>query len=218
MSVAALLRLVQRNSEGKRFRPAQRHRACLRPGGRQSFVPRLEVLEDRWAPAVLTVNTLADETAADNTLSLREAISVVNSGSTAGLSSAEQAQVSGTLGQNDTIQFAASLAGGTITLTNGQLTITRDVTIAGLGASQLTISGNAASRIFDISGSATVSIAGLTLTHGLATDNGGAISLSDFGGNAHLNLSGCTLTNNQATTFSFVGGALFNNFGNTANV
>ena len=105
----------------------------------------------------LTVNTLADETTADNTLSLREAINVINSGSTAGLSRAEQAQVSGTLGQNDTIQFAASLAGATITLTNGQLTITRDVTIAGPGASQLTISGNAASRIFNISGSATVS-------------------------------------------------------------
>jgi len=165
------------------------------------------------------VNTLADETTTDSTLSLREAISVVDSGSTAGLSSAEQAQVSGTLGQNDTIQFAASLAGGTITLISGQLAITRDVNIAGPGASQLTISGNSASRIFDNSNNANVSIAGLTLTRGLVTeDAGGAIS-NEFDANVHLNLSGCTLTGNQAgPPFSFVGGALYNNFGNTANV
>ena len=41
------------------------------------FLPAVEVLEDRMAPAVLTVNTALDETAADNTLSLREALSVV---------------------------------------------------------------------------------------------------------------------------------------------
>jgi CSLREA domain-containing protein len=61
-------------------------------------VLQLEILEDRLAPATLTVNTLADEATADTTLSLREAVGVVNSGSTGGLSSAERAQVSGTLG------------------------------------------------------------------------------------------------------------------------
>jgi len=34
--------------------------------GRPRFRPRLEVLEDRLAPAVLIVNTSADETTPDN--------------------------------------------------------------------------------------------------------------------------------------------------------
>src|SRR5260370_39370535 len=118
MFVTAFFGLFQRDAQRNRSKRARHPRARLSPGSRRSIVPRLEILENRWAPAVLTVNTLVDETTADNTLSLREAINVINSGSTAGLSSAEQAQVSGTLGQNDTIQFAASLAGGTITLTN----------------------------------------------------------------------------------------------------
>ena len=50
---------------------------------RPRFVPRLEALEGRLAPAVLTVNTLADVTTADNFLSLREAVGVVDAGSTA---------------------------------------------------------------------------------------------------------------------------------------
>ena len=45
--------------------------------------PNLEMLEDRMAPAVLTVNTLADMHTPDSVLSLRQAIGVVNSGSLA---------------------------------------------------------------------------------------------------------------------------------------
>src|SRR5689334_19297186 len=42
--------------------------------------PGVEYLEDRFAPALLTVNTLADNDSADNFLSLREAIALVHSG------------------------------------------------------------------------------------------------------------------------------------------
>jgi hypothetical protein len=106
--------------------------------------PTLEALEDRLPPATLTVNTLLDETTADSTLSLREAINVVNSGSTAGLSPAEMAQISGTLGVNDTIQFDSSLAGGTISLSGTQLELSKTnetVTITGPAAG-VTVSGN----------------------------------------------------------------------------
>jgi CSLREA domain-containing protein len=100
---------ANRKSGGSRRDPRRRQR-------RPRFVPRLEPLEGRLAPAVLTVNTLADETTADNFLSLREAITVVdNPGTYGSLSTAEQAQISGTLRQNDTIQFAHGLT-GTITL------------------------------------------------------------------------------------------------------
>ena len=44
------------------------------------------MLERRWAPAILTVNTLQDETTPDSFLSLREAMNVVNAQSTTGLS------------------------------------------------------------------------------------------------------------------------------------
>src|SRR5262249_58638031 len=84
---------------------------------RPSYVPRLELLEGRLAPAVLTVNTALDETTPDNLLSLREAVNVVNTQSTAGLSAAELTHISGILGDNDTIRFSSSLVGKTITLT-----------------------------------------------------------------------------------------------------
>src|SRR5262245_48171322 len=63
----------------------------------------LELLEDRLAPAIITVTTLTDSTAVNGLVSLREAIQAAETdaivdGSTAGSGS-------------DTIQFAAGLAG-----------------------------------------------------------------------------------------------------------
>src|SRR5689334_12815871 len=48
--------------------------------------------------------------------------------------------------EGDTINFAPGVS-GTITLTGGQLTITKNLTINGPGANVLTISGGMASRI-----------------------------------------------------------------------
>jgi hypothetical protein len=42
--------------------------------------PRLEYLEDRLAPATLTVNTLADNTTDTSVLTLRDAVLLVNNG------------------------------------------------------------------------------------------------------------------------------------------
>ncbi|MEB3215486.1 MAG: calcium-binding protein [Nostocales cyanobacterium 94392] len=86
----------------------------------------------------------------------------------------------------DTIIFDASLSGQIITLTSGELLIIDAVTIEGLGANQLTVSGNNASRVFKIDGSNSsnkinVTIEGLTITGGKtltgndATDDGGGI-------------------------------------------
>ena len=55
------------------------------------------MLESRQAPATLTVNTVADNVRADSVLSLREALLVVNGSLGRSLTSAEQAQVVGTL-------------------------------------------------------------------------------------------------------------------------
>jgi hypothetical protein len=67
---------------------------------------QLELLEDRQLLATLTVNTAADETAADSTLSLREAIEVSNGTlAVSSLSTQEKALVSGAVGNTNTIDF-----------------------------------------------------------------------------------------------------------------
>src|SRR5262245_27922467 len=51
-------------------------RTKSRQPSRPRFVPRAELLEDRLAPALLTVNSLADNTpSGDGLVTLREAIS-----------------------------------------------------------------------------------------------------------------------------------------------
>jgi uncharacterized protein (TIGR03118 family) len=103
------------------------------------------------------------------------------------------------------IQFDHHLAGQTITLTSGELVIDKSLDIEGPGADRLTISGNDASRVFDIRGSTTdVEIRGLTIAHGRATDTtAGPSGLVTLGGGllntgAHVTLSGVTFEANQA--------------------
>jgi hypothetical protein len=80
----------------------------------------------------------------------------------------------------DTIKFAKQLNGQTITLSQGQITVSKNVDVAGLGANQLTISGNSESRIFDIASGTDVSISGLTLTGGRATDGAGLLNAGNL--------------------------------------
>ncbi len=91
-----------------------------------------------------------------------------------------------------TIEFAKSVHN--ITLTSGPLSVSNSVTIEGPGANNLSVSGNDASGVFDVGGSASVSISGLTITDGLATAGGGIL----LGGSASLGLSRCTVSDNQA--------------------
>lgn len=89
-----------------------------KPKVRPLIRPVLEVLEDRLAPAILTVNTLADNNpSSPNTsfLSLREALTLVNNnGNPASLNqksmpSGWASQINGAFGSSNTIQFAPSL-------------------------------------------------------------------------------------------------------------
>jgi hypothetical protein len=79
---------------------------------------RLERLENRDAPAVLTVNTAADNNTRDNFLSLREAMMVIEGQLAVNtLTQAEQAQIQGAVGPNgNTIQFNIGNAAQTISL------------------------------------------------------------------------------------------------------
>ncbi len=152
---------------------------------------RFEPLEERQLLSVFTVTNLNDGAVAGAGAlpgSLRQAIYDANHSAGA-----------------DTIQFDSSLKGGTITLTAGQLAITDSLTIAGLGATNLTINANHQSRIFkvDDGNSATnisVEIDGLTLTGGDAAGTeangaGGAIFTFDS-----LTLKDSTITGNTAAT------------------
>src|SRR5579871_1535682 len=118
--------------------------------------PWLERLEDRLAPANLVVLNSNDSGAA----SLRQAI----------LSS----------GPGDSISFSPDLAGQTITLTSGVLTITHSLSINGLGADQLTVSGNNASSVFSIT-SGNVTLSGLMITGGKTAFSGGGVQISTTG-------------------------------------
>jgi hypothetical protein len=97
------------------------------------------------------------------------------------------------LGGSNTIVFSNSVT-GTITLTGGELLITKDVTIVGPGVSVLTVSGNTNGRVFNITDTNTVvSISGLSLVNGtVASASGGCVQ--NFG---KLTLSGCVLSNNN---------------------
>src|SRR6516164_10217014 len=56
-----------------------------------------------------------------------------------------------------TVDFQAGLS-GTIPLSTGELLIVKDLTIAGPGSDVITVSGNHASRVFDIGATFTVDI------------------------------------------------------------
>ncbi|MBI3649507.1 MAG: HYR domain-containing protein [Acidobacteria bacterium] len=160
-------------------------------------------------PALFTVSSLSDSGAG----SLRQAI--LDANATAGA---------------DTIDFQDELF-GTITLTSGQLpAITEDLTITGPGPQLLTISGNNASRVFEVASGISVTLSGLTISNGtvavgvgLANHSvsavGGGLAnngVSVVGGGLYNNggtlmISTCTLSNNAASGGD--GGGLYSNGG-----
>ena len=73
---------------------------------------RVEMLKDRQLMSTITVNTTADDTSPDTTLSLREAIEVSNGTlAISSLSTQAQAQVSRALSAPNTIDFDISGSG-----------------------------------------------------------------------------------------------------------
>jgi hypothetical protein len=137
----------------------------------RSYRPGLEVLEGRALPS--TVANLADAGAG----SLRQAILDTPAGGT--------------------VDFLPGLT-GTITLLTGELLINNDLTIAGPGVEVIAVSGNHASRVFDIALGNTVSISGLTIA------NGGQLAPGGFGGGVAnfgtLTLSNMAVANSGART------------------
>ncbi len=97
----------------------------------------------------------------------------------------------------------------TITLTTGELTINRNLTINGAGHTIL-INGNNGSRVFCIT-SGTVTIENMILQNGnVALAKGGGIY-----NDGNLSLSGCTVTGNSSGLY---GGGIYNGSGATISI
>ena len=120
-----------------------------------------------------------------------------------------------------TIDFAQNVT-GTITLSNGPLDITTNVTINGPGAGTLAISGNQLSQVFDVSSGVTATIDGLTIENGAAPSSEVTGSAAQGGGiyNAgNLSLGNDSFTGNAASGSSGSGhktgsgGAIYNTTG-----
>ncbi len=148
------------------------------------FRPWLETLEDRLAPATLTVTNTSD---------------TGGSGSLRG----EIAAAPG-----DTIVFASNVTGNIqlTTASGGQFTINKNLTIQGPGANVLRVTAAPNSRVFyDGTSSTSLTISGLTITGGNATASAGGgiavIAASD------LTLTNCTVAGNTAGA---AGGVYFN--------
>src|SRR5262245_11206839 len=167
MSLASFLSCLKSDSRRDRGRRLKRHR-------RLGFMPRLEALEDRTVLSTFLVENLAD----GGNGSLRQAVLDANA----------------LLGA-DEVRFAEGLQ-GTIALGGVPLSITDHLTIEGPGAELVAVSGEDASRVFEIGAGVAAVLDGLTITRGRA-DNGGGIFNAGT-----LTVSHCTLSANQA-----VGGA-----------
>jgi hypothetical protein len=163
------------------------------PGRRgTSRLLRCEPLEHRWLLSI-TVDTLVDEADGsidDGDVSLRDAVAIAPAG--------------------ETIDFDASLDGGTILLTMGELSITKAMTIDATALLQgLTIdaAGNDptpgedngdGSRIFNIDDGdpgtdSPITMSGLTLTGGDAYKDGGAVDSRET-----LTITSSTILGNSA--------------------
>src|SRR5438132_5820698 len=104
-----------------------------------------------------------------------------------------------------TINFDPALtasAPATITLTSGELVIDKSVTITGPTNHGLTISGNNASRVFNVNAGMNFTMSNLTIANGQSTFGGGLYNLGN------LTISNSTFTGNNAVSFPGEGGAI----------
>jgi len=120
----------------------------------------------------------------------------VTTSSNTGPGSLRQAIIDALPGDNITFGLT-----GKITLTSGQLDITKNLNIIGPGPSRLELNGNFNSRVFSVFNGVNFNISGLTIRNGRAPDGGPGGGGFDGGGiyNAGtLTLSNCVVTSNWA--------------------
>src|SRR3990172_5201050 len=184
------------------FCPAGDQRGVTRPQGVGCDIGAFEV-QVGAVGATLIVNTTDDELNNDGDCSLREAITAANT------NTAVDACIPG-MGA-DTINFNVTIP-VVIMLGSTLPDISDDLSIAGLGADNLTISGNNAVRVFLVNPGITLNLQDLTVATGSAEhsdsepggggiDNAGTLEItnSTFSGNDAVDQGGA-INNNGALT------------------
>jgi hypothetical protein len=117
--------------------------------------------------------------------------------------------------QPDTVTFAPSLSGDTITLTGGSLYVDDDVDVIGPGMDQLSVDGNRMSRVFLVASGRSASISGLTVTGGFPDAAGGDAVGGGILNQGNLALSDVRVAGNEAEIIRArdafaVGGGIYN--------
>jgi hypothetical protein len=185
----------------------RRTQTSLRP--RASFRPRVEALEARDVPSTLTVTNTNDSGPG----SLRAEIATAQRGDTIVFSPTLFSTTSSKPHHGGTTSTPATIA-----LTSGELDLTKNLTIQGPGAGELTISGyHAASghggvstdfRVFEVAPDTTVTLSGLTVSSGNGWAGLGSID-TGYGGDilnhGTLMVSGCKVSGG----FCEVGGGIY---------
>ena len=110
----------------------------------------------------------------------------------------------------DIIEFAASLSGDTITL-SGNLSITSNVDIVGLGANELAVSGGGLVRDFTVSSGVTATISGLTIEDGNAAIAGsGHATGGGIFNSGTLTLANDAVSENNSNVQYGIAGGIYN--------
>jgi CSLREA domain-containing protein len=160
---------------------------------------QVEVLEDRRLLATITVNTTADDTTADATLSLREAIEVSDGTlAVSSLSTQEEAQVSGAIASPNTIQFDIPQTDPGYDPATGAWTIAVHSELPAISTNAASINGytqpgasfNASAQGDNAKITIAISGAGQGTINGLTIDQPGTtvfgLDIEDFGGDGVL--------------------------------
>lgn len=150
--------------------------------------------------ATITVNTTSD-VSGPGPCTLREAIQAFE---TPGVGSSG-CTYSGAFGVADTIEFDALLNGETISLTQGQLEIEKEITINGPLPDRLTIDAGLQTRVIEVY-QTTANLHNLVITGGNGNENGGGVALRS----SIVKISNCSITSNSA---SGIGGGIWVDFG-----
>ncbi len=197
--------------------------ALIAGGGSTTF----DILFDPSAPGVYTATVSIDNNDSDEdpfqfTIQGVGGAIIVDvlgeddgvAGTGEGTSLREAVELANYLDGADTIEFAAHLAEGTIELEFGQLEVFDDVTINGLGADRLTVSGTGEeneSRVFMIDEGVSAEIRGLTIADGVASGLGGAIL--NFGTLTLVDSAVIDSTSEASDSEPGAGGGIFNDGG-----